>query len=422
MTGSKIEVGQMGFSGRDFSSPPPEVTRGATMELGIGDGETERKVRSGFRRVRIDDLNIIAQAREEYEGIEVLADAIKEAGFLIHTPLVAQFDKQGARRYLAYVQGVYADKLAERKNFSDLIFSERDGERAYYVVIAGHRRLRALRILKEEEVDIKVVLGIDPLHALMLQAQENTPRLLKDYERADQHGALWKVSKVNDPNSTQEEFAKRAGVTPAVLRRDLRYYDLPVEIKNYVVPRGRRDIGEGNTLIPDQPLMPFSVACQLGRLVEAGAPINEVNHIARNFFRENIRSEKTASKRVSSYLEAFKLGSQEMVDIFGVNLAKLARVNGTRQTANLLVPAVGDAQALVARFNMLKGLGMSDRVEDGLVLAGALKHLQGLSRELGDFIASSIAELDPESIELIQRSIEEIGKLENTFSRDNEQD
>lgn len=334
---------------------------------------------------------------------------------------LALFDEQGARRYLNYVQGVYAGKLAEKKKFSDLTVSEHSGERIYYVVIAGHRRLRALRILKEEETDVQVVIGIDPLHALTIQAQENTPRLLKDYERADQHGALWKISKLNNPNLTQEEFAKSVGVTNAVFRRDLRYYDLPAEVKNYVVPRGRRDTGEGNTLTSDQPLMPFSVACQLGRLVEAGAPINEVKHIARNFFRDNIRSEKTASKRVSRYLEAFKLSSQEMVDIFGVNLAKLARANGTRQTANVLVSAVRDAQALVARFNMLKRSGMSDRMEDGLALAGALKCLKEFSGELKEFIGSSREGLDGESLEVIRQSIEEIGKLEKTFSGDDEQ-
>lgn len=371
---------QMGLLGDEFLPPPQTFkTSGVTLELPMDVEAGRRRIKTSHRTLSLGQVNAIVQARDEYEGVEELAGAIDEAGFVIHDPLIGQFDEDGASRYLSFVYGIYGDKVPEKKRISDLVPSIHEGEETYYIVIAGHRRLRALEINSEQNVDVKIVKGIDALHALVLQAQENTPKLLKDYERAEQHGRLWAVSKIASPELTHEQFAKRMGFKAKVIVRDLRYYKLPDPVKNYVVPRRREDTGAGNTFIPDQPLMPFNVACQLGRLVEAGAPEHDVLFLARRFFEEGITSERAAGERVSAYLRENKSDTQDMADIFGVNLARLARGRRVKQVAGRYASAIDNATIFFNRVRQSQEMGLSDRVEDGVSFAAAATRLKNFA-------------------------------------------
>ncbi len=410
---------QMGLLGGDFlpSVQAPSHNghlngvEGVNLELPMIVEIGKRRIRTDHRTLPLIELNAIVQARDEYEGVEELAGAIDEAGFVIHDPLVAQFDEDGAREYLSYVYGIYGDKVPERKRISDLQPSTFQGQEVYYIVVAGHRRLRALQINEAKDVDVKVVRGVDALHALILQAQENTPKLLKDYERAEQHGRLWAVSKIAEPDLTHEEFARRMGYKPKVIARDFRYYKLPDGVKNYVVPRRRQDSGTGNTVIPDQPLMPFNVACQLGRLAEADAPEHDILFMARRLFEEGISSEEAASKRVTAYIREFRSKASDMTDIFGVNLARLAKGRRSRQVADRFSPMFDNAIAFFNRVKQSQEAGFSDPLEDGVSYAGAatrMKTLAEVVRHLLPGMETILKEGEVSSIADVFREMEEI--------------
>ena len=385
------------------------------FELDLDVDPVERKLPTVTRTVRISDINVLVQARDEYEGISVLAEAIKSAGVLLHTPFLAELDEDGTRRYLDFVYGIYGDKVPERKSFEDLTPSKNsDGKDVILLAISGHRRLRALRQLDEEFVDAKIAAGIDPLHALYLQAQENTPKLLKDYERAEQHGRLFAVTQVKDKDITARQFATIVGQKPDVIAKDLFYYILPDEVKNYVVPRQKYVNTQGETVIPDQPLMSFNVACQLGRLVKEGVPKHDVLFLARRFFEENITNEKEARRRVNQYLEEFRMdtesgGTVNIVDLFGHRQEKLQRLRRKRNVASRFEKPADEAISYFKRVLMARNMGLTGwEAEDDLSITGAASRLTSLAEIASELLPLMQNVLDPEKLNEMRKVFDEL--------------
>lgn len=417
---------QMGLLGSDFLPPlQPTAPNGHKngiegynlafpIEVRGRDGEIRQGV---FERIPINELNVVVQQRDEYSGIQTLADNIKEQGRLIHAPLVARYDEEGARAYLNTAYGVYNRKTrgAPRKRISDLTSSGSSEKPIYHIVIAGHRRLRALRLIDQQDIVVQIVENIDPLDALELQVSENTARLPKDYERAESNGDLHVVMKARNPNLTLKEFAAKVGHPQQVVRRDLRYYSLPEEVKNYVVPRNRKDSGEGDTEIPDQPLMPFNVACQLGRLVEEGAQLPDVLFLARRFFEEGISSEKAAGIRVNAYIRESIRGAGDMQDIFGVNSARLARLKRTKQVAERFTGVVDDSIAYFVRVKQAEELGFADLSEDGISFGGAASRLVRLADTVGGILPHMERLLEEGKVEDIGRVFKEMRQMAQEF-------
>lgn len=371
--------------------------------------EKQNLLSGEIKRVPLTSLNAIVQARNQYEDVDVLANAIKSSGTLLHTPFVAQFDTQGAKTYLAFVYGIYGDKVPEQKTVDDLVPStDENGENIYLIVVAGHRRVLALSKLGEEQVDVKIKKDIVPLDALYIQAQENTQRPLTPDEQAEQHGRLWAVSKAKDANLTLEAFAKKVGVKPTILRRDLRYYSLPDEVKKYVTAANAPENKKHKL-----PTMPFNVACQLGRLVEAETDNHDILFLARRFFEENITSEKTASDRVGKYLRESKLNKHTMDDIFGVNAQRLHESRKLRQVAQRFVPPVEDAISYFSRIIASQKLGFSDSVEDGLAYAGAA----GRMLNLADVIEGLLPDMSTHLSDKDSQKITEVFKKLKDISR-----
>ncbi len=363
--------------GLDLSTP---------VEVSGRDGEVKQ---GAFERTNLALLNVIVQQRDEYSGISGLAANIEEHG-MIHPLLVARYDADGARDYLVAAYGTYGKKVSadQRKRLPDLVKTTENGNETYYIVIAGHRRLRALRMLQKKTSILQIVNDIDPFEALEIQASENTAKLPKDYERAESNGDLHSILKARDPKLRIEKFATRVGHPVAVVRKDLRYYGLPPEVKNFVVPRNRRDSGEGDTEIPDQPLMEFNIACQLGRLVEVGASFDDILFLAKRFFVENITNEKTASRRVTQYIrDSIVHGGADMTDIFGFNVRRVAENTRTRQVAKTFIDPALAGLGLLERVRIAKENGFGGEKDDKLSFAAAggyIKRLAELADELTD--------------------------------------
>lgn len=386
---SHEQAGQGGLMG--FGVPVVAETLALPLEI---EDSHEAQLSTEMRIVPLNTINVLVQARDEYDGIDVLAKAIREARVLIHTPLVGEYSPRDAQEHLNAVYGIYGDKVPDRRRLSDLVVTEQNGEPRILIAISGHRRLMALQELGRDRELVKVVFDIEPIHALRLQAQENTPKLLKDYERAEQHGRLFRFERVWNDRLSVDKFAQSVGQKPDVIRRDLRYFELPDGVKKYVVPRGRGKNEHGETIIPDQPLMPFNVACQLGRLVEAEVVEHDILFLARRFFEEGISSEREASKRVSAYLKEHRMNGIDMLSLFNFKAEHEGKMRRNHQVASRFERPVDDALAYFERVRIAIERGFDDPDENKLSLGGAAGRLKKFSE-----VASALTDMMGEAFD-----------------------
>ena len=396
-------------SRQDLDEIPQEEPQGSEIRQGE------------FMRVGLPQLNTVAQSRSEYSGIDILADNIKARRRLIHPILVSAYDRQGAQQYLDIAHKAFGDKipLDQQKTVDDLTLSTFNGRDVYLIVISGHRRLRALKRLDENDSIVQIIEDEDPFDALETQASENTAVPPKDYERAESNGKLFAIRKVKDPKLSVKHFASEVAQTEYAVHRDLLYYNLPDSVKDFVVPRARIDTGDGDTIIPDQPLMPFPVACQLGRLVRAGASEHDIKFIARNFFKEGITSEETARKRVSGYIkDSIQRATNDLVDIFGFTAEDLRNAFRVKQLAETFASKADQTSFYWERLLILRELGYGDEEEDNLSFAAGASRLVHLSDVIDRLIPYLKTALEPDAIERIQRVFLQMRELsENVEER-----
>lgn len=400
---------QIGFSGISPSNSQ-EIFEKTELNLPAIPEKQAPMLPYEFRNLSLKFLNVIVQSRDDYGDIESLASGIKKERVLIHHPLVVKFNEEKAKQYLSFVYGLYGDKIKteEIKTITELAYKIENDEKIYYIVVAGHRRLRALEMNKIKRITVKVIKDIDPLHALYLQAQENTAKPLRDDERAEQHGRLWRVSKLRNPKLTLQEFAKSVGTTRETIRRDLRYYILPDEVKDYVVSRQRlKDRG------PRHYFMPFNVACQIGRLVEEKADLPDILFLSRRFFEEGIISEKTASERVSKYIKySMKNKMNDMADIFGFNMERLVKLKKHSEIEKRFAGPLDYAIEFFERVAQSQEGGQTNSVEDSISLIASVprfKNLAGVMERLLPYLKGQIK--DMASVNRIIAEMREVANL-----------
>lgn len=413
---------QMGLFGKEFLPPSHQIEESVaetmSLPMEVVDTEKERKVQQGeFLRLDLSDLNTVVQQRKIYEDIDVLAANIEEEGLLIHPLFVVRYSSEdAAHKYLVAAYGTVGKNVPseERKRLTNLAVSAKDGKPCWYIVIAGHRRLRALEMLEEKDSVVQVFEDMDPFRALKVQVSENTSKLPKDFERAEQNGDLWMVDKAMDPILTIEQFSKRIGHRPEIVRRDLLYYGLPDFIKNMVVPRGQIDTGHGNTQVAEQPLMPFRVASQLGRLVERGVPKDDVMFLARNFWEEGLASEESARKRVNNYLKAYDLGAIDMESLFGFNAEETARLRRNHQVGQRFVKPADAAIQFFDRVAVAKKYGLSTD-NDGVSYALAARKLRTLAAVMDKLLPEMKSNLSSSNRSKIRRTLTEMEKTTRKY-------
>jgi len=413
---------QGGLFAAEFLPPSHQVQEVTpetiSLPLEIVDAEKERKVQQGeFVGLNLSDLNTVVQQRKIYEDIDVLAANIEEEGLLIHPLFVVRYtSEEAAHSYLVAAYGTVGKKVPqeERKRLVDLATSTKDGKQCWYIVIAGHRRLRALEMLKEKDSVVQVFEDMDPFRALKVQVSENTSKLPKDFERAEQNGDLFSVDNAMEPNLTVEQFAKRVGHRPEVIRRDLLYYGLPDAIKNFVVPRGQVDTGKGNTRVASQPLMPFRVASQLGRLMEKGVPQHDVLFLARRFWDEGLTSEESVRKRVNGYLKAYSKGDIDMENIFGYKAEETARLRRNHEVGQRFVKPVDAAIEFFRRVAIAKENSLPVN-EDRESYALASRKFRTLGKVMGSLLPDMKSYLSAKERAELRRNLAEMERTTRQF-------
>jgi len=132
----------------------------------------------------------------------------------------------------------------------------------YYILIAGERRLRAIKHLKkenlinkifpQEKIDVRVFNNPSPLEALFRQASENIHQRPPAHEEAEFYASLLHIIREEKENYPTTRFAKDVGKDPETIRKAVQFSLLPRFAQKAVIK---------NNLV-------YGVACELGKMLK----------------------------------------------------------------------------------------------------------------------------------------------------------
>lgn len=106
--------------------------------------EDARQTRYKRRDVPLHKINILAQPRKTFLDIDCLAMDIADKGML-NPPIVARFNQKHCRQYINVINRLWRTSF----QLKDLHFTEEGGQKIFYVLLAGERRLCSCYLLWE---------------------------------------------------------------------------------------------------------------------------------------------------------------------------------------------------------------------------------------------------------------------------------
>lgn len=192
-------------------------------------------------RVPLDGINVLPQPRKTIEEIETLADNISLLGLL--QPLtIARCDNE--RSCQLYLDGFNSLWGTETK-LEDLTRVTEKEKEVFYILIAGERRLKALRLLQKEDrlnsryfrgqkVEAIIYVNISPHEAMNVQASENIHMPVPPHEEARFYYDCFRLRKEKDPGLSMAQFAREVGRSEGKIIGAIRFCELPVKIQRLV--------------------------------------------------------------------------------------------------------------------------------------------------------------------------------------------
>ena len=193
----------------------------------------------------LDKINTLAQVRRtiDKEGIDELKEAISSMGYLINPIVVALLDESQVREYLAVFNYVFRANT----KLKDLKALNYNGGKYYIILIAGHRRLAAIKSILSENPEFKISLSanvlfnISPEEALNIQISENTHERVPTAAEAEAIAQvcffhLKQAEKKGDKLSLKD-LANKVSRSREVVSNALRFYELPESVKKLAFKR-----------------------------------------------------------------------------------------------------------------------------------------------------------------------------------------
>lgn len=217
-------------------------------------------------QISLENINVLPQPRKTFEKIDELANDILEKG-LISPLLIARFSKENSKKYLKAINILWKKEIKKEINLENLKINNEDGN--YYILIAGERRLRAIKSLQkndlfnkvfpQEKIDARICDNPSPLEALFRQASENIHQRPPAHEEAEFYASLFSLICEEKGKYYPTRFAKDVGKDPETIIKAIQFSLLPNFVKNAVINK----------------YLSYGAACQLGRMVKDLNP--EVN-------------------------------------------------------------------------------------------------------------------------------------------------
>ncbi|MDO4781327.1 MAG: hypothetical protein Q4A34_03005 [Candidatus Saccharibacteria bacterium] len=319
--------------------------------------------------VTFNDINELPQIRRRYddEELEELADSmchIDENGNatfdLYNPPVIAKLTAEEARQYVEGHGRLFPESGDAWQKFDSLTLAE-DGY--YYVLIAGHRRKRAIHItinkhgLSSDTVSVisSIREGIPFEEALLIQFRENKG-VRPDPEDVAQeirnyHTYLTTVNPAKKP--TIAYISAQTGETEHVVRSALRFTSLP-ECVQQLVSEDRR-------------LLPYSVAVKLAPLADKVRELYDKSLDEGQQFAES-KDEYVAHQTyaMAPHIIRYRIDGEKRIDDYIRNMLKdyQAKIDGVQQAFELLTEV---PRALSARKAAETGLARAATGALGIV-------------------------------------------------------
>lgn len=202
-----------------------------------------------YIELELDQIVVLPQVRKTKNSkIEEMADSIEDKG-LINPLDVAKLTKEELLFHVKFISELWKKEIDVNK------FKEIDGY--YYVLIAGHTRLEALKInakkkKREDKVSLKVHKVKTSEEILAIQLDENIHSEPKIEERAIAIIETYHIGLLNGKWSNKEEFMKQVNnkFSRRILSEALAFANLASEIQEYIFSYN----------------IPFAIGVELGRI------------------------------------------------------------------------------------------------------------------------------------------------------------
>lgn len=324
---------------------------------------TSYRPRYDGHALAIPEINVLAQPRKTFEGIEELSlDIAKKR--VLNPPTIARFDTEGCRQYVAAVNRLWGAEYDVERMRS----KKEDGKGIYYVLLAGERRFRSCALIWERgcaeclesrgkekpgrcfkrhfdgnKLDVRVCRNIPPLAALFLQLSENTHVPVPPHEEAAAYARLFGLIRKADETFPVARFAREVGRSPETIRKALRYHLLP-DVAKEAVERGH---------------VPYGTAVEIARLQEDGLTPDQLEFWIQ---RSIVGRRKVAEFRtlVDAHLAERRSGQRSLLDMFQSEQAALTRKAHIRRTV--------EAKSVQALWAGIHYIGRVQQLIDGGML------------------------------------------------------
>lgn len=219
-------------------------------------------------QIPLNAINILPQPRRTFEEIEILAGDIAVKG-LLEPPVVAKLNEDGCTDYLAVINRLWRTSY----QIEDLVATlDTDGQKHFYILIAGERRLRALRLLQAAgydacikefgphgfyetlfdggKIDVRLCVDMPPLEVIFRQTSENMHLRVPPHEEARFFHDLLNLIREVEPDYPISRFARKVGRSPDTIRNAVKFCELPQTIQDLVEKRS----------------LSYGIACEIARL------------------------------------------------------------------------------------------------------------------------------------------------------------
>lgn len=185
-------------------------------------------------RLPLRVINLSAkQMRATYSSIDELAESILSRGQL-QQGIAAALTPKEAQKYVREMNMLWGTN----QHISEFQAAELDGERMYIILIAGHRRYKAVEIAEgkaEHDLGYRVELrfGISAEDALSVQFTENMHEKVPPHEEAKAIHLGWLWIKRKHPRISLAQFARSLNRSSDSVKGALRFVSLPESIQQF---------------------------------------------------------------------------------------------------------------------------------------------------------------------------------------------
>jgi len=225
------------------------------------------------REISLGGINVLPQPRKTFLFIPELAESIRLNGLL--TPLlIAEFDPENCQRHIEVMNLNRKEKI----EFSSLKKSWNDeNKEKYYVLIGGERRIRAIKLLGEQGVNLQEIFtdhqipariceNPSPLIFIRLQLAENIHTRPLAHEEANYIDGVFQTMKLYQKDYTLTTLSKDIGKSYKTVKKATQFCRLPSFIQNAVKDN----------------FLSYGSACEISEMEVYGFSEKEMNIMAKN--------------------------------------------------------------------------------------------------------------------------------------------